>query len=165
MSSTAHWGSGPKQVLKYLARYTHRVAIANRRLVSLRKGRVTFRWKDYAHGGRQRRMTLAATEFIRRFMLHVLPRGFMKIRHYGFMANRERTAKRELCRRLLNMPPAPAAPPADNCSSESAESREAETLRPCPHCPEGRLRIIERFASQLRTSRAPCFAPAYQDSS
>jgi hypothetical protein len=156
---------GPKQVLKYLARYTHRVAIANRRLVSLREGRVTFRWKDYAQAGRQRKMTLAATEFIRRFLLHVLPRGFMKIRHYGFMANRERTAKRELCRRLLNMPPAPAAPPDDGSPSESTESPEAETLRPCPHCREGRLRIVERFPSQLRGSRTRCIVPAYQDTS
>jgi hypothetical protein len=83
---------GPKQVLKYLARYTHRVAISNRRLVALRDGQVMFRWKDYARGSRQRRMTLSAVEFIRRFLRHVLPGGFMKIRHYGFLANRARTA-------------------------------------------------------------------------
>lgn len=97
---------GPKQVLKYLARYTHRVAISNRRLVSLCEGRVTFRWKDYAYGGRSRLMTLTAVEFIRRFLLHILPTGFMKIRHYGFLANRFRAAKRELCRRLLHVPTA-----------------------------------------------------------
>jgi Putative transposase/Transposase zinc-binding domain len=156
---------GPRQVLKYLARYTHRVAIANQRLVTLRQGRVTFRWKDYAHGGRQRMMTLAATEFIRRFLLHVLPRGFMKIRHYGFMANRGRTANRKLCRQLLKMPTVPAASPNDDSRSNSAETCDAERLRPCPHCCEGRLRIVERFASQLRGSGTPCFAPAYQDTS
>lgn len=156
---------GPRQVLKYLARYTHRVAIANRRLVALRQSRVTFRWKDYAHGGRQRLMTLAATEFIRRFLLHVLPRGFMKIRHYGFMANRARQAKRELCRRLLNMPAAPTLTPDDSHPSEPAETRDAEPLRPCPHCRQGRMQIVERFESRLRGSRTRSFAPAYEDTS
>ncbi|MGC1452276.1 MAG: IS91 family transposase [Candidatus Sulfotelmatobacter sp.] len=156
---------GPRQVLKYLARYTHRVAIANRRLVALRNRRVTFRWKDYAHGGRQRLMTLAATEFIRRFLLHVLPRGFMKIRHYGFMANRARKAKRDLCRRLLNMPLAPMSMADDVCQSEPIEACDPEPPRPCPHCREGRLRIIHRFPSQLRDSRMPSFAPAYPDTS
>jgi hypothetical protein len=156
---------GPRQVLKYLARYTHRVAIANRRLVTLSKGRVTFRWKDYARGGRQRLMTLAATEFIRRFLLHVLPRGFMKIRHCGFMANRARTAKRDLCRQLLNVPLPPVAASDDSHRFESAETHDTEPLRRCPHCRDGRLRIVERFASQLRGSRAPSLAPAYLDTS
>ncbi len=81
---------GPEQVLKYLARYTHRVAISNDRLIALEDGRVRFHWKDYAHGNAQKTMTLDAAEFIRRFLLHVLPTGFMKIRHYGFLANRNR---------------------------------------------------------------------------
>jgi hypothetical protein len=152
---------GPRQVLKYLARYTHRVAISNKRLVSLREGRVTFRWKDYARDGRQRLMTLAATEFIRRFLLHVLPKGFMKIRHYGFMANRARTIKRDLCRQLLNMPSSPVATSADNPPCEATESGDAEPLRRCPHCHEGRLRIVQRLASQLRSTRIP----VYQDTS
>jgi hypothetical protein len=86
---------GPRQVLKYLARYTHRVAISNRRLVALDGDEVTFRWKDYARGGEQRVMKLQAVEFIRRFLLHVLPAGFVRIRHYGFLANRVCRAKLE----------------------------------------------------------------------
>jgi Putative transposase len=81
---------GPRQVLKYLARYTHRVAISNQRLIALEDGRVTFRWKNYARGGEPATMTLQAEEFIRRFLLHVLPTGFVKIRHCGFLANRGR---------------------------------------------------------------------------
>jgi len=81
---------GPQQVLKYLARYTHRVAISNQRLLSLHDGKLTFRYKDYAQQGRQRTMTLDAVEFLRRFLLHVLPKGFMRIRYYGFLANRNR---------------------------------------------------------------------------
>ena len=84
---------GPAQVLKYLARYTHRVAISNRRLVALEDGKVRFRWKDYAHGGREKTMTLDASEFLRRFLLHVLPSGFVRIRHYGFLSNRLRHEK------------------------------------------------------------------------
>ncbi len=83
---------GPAQVLKYLARYTHRVAISNRRLVSMNNGNVSFLWKDYANGCRRRVMTLTAVEFIRRFLTHILPKGFMRIRHYGFLANRYRRA-------------------------------------------------------------------------
>ena len=92
---------GPEQVLKYLARYTHRVAISNQRLVAFQDGQVTFRWKDYAHGNAQKEMTLSAVEFTRRFLLHVLPRGFVRIRHYGFLANRCRQEKLALCKRLL----------------------------------------------------------------
>jgi hypothetical protein len=92
---------GPAQVLKYLARYTHRVALSNARLVALAEGRVTFCYHDYADERRQKTMTLAADEFLRRFLLHVLPRGFMKVRHYGLLANRYRAAKLEDCRRLL----------------------------------------------------------------
>ena len=92
---------GPEQVLKYLARYTHRVAISNHRLVSLADGQVTFRYQDYADDQRPKTMTLAAEEFLRRFVQHVLPRGFVKIRHYGLLANRHREAKLQVCRRLL----------------------------------------------------------------
>lgn len=92
---------GPEHVLQYLARYTHRVAISNHRLLSFAEGKVTFRWKDYAHGNKKRKMTLSAEEFLRRFLLHVLPRGFVRIRHFGFMANRQRTARIALCRQLL----------------------------------------------------------------
>jgi hypothetical protein len=92
---------GPEQVLKYLARYTHRVAISNHRLVKLEDGRVTFRYKDYADAQRSKTMTLSAEEFLRRFVQHVLPQGFVKVRHYGLLANRQREGKLTLCRRLL----------------------------------------------------------------
>ena len=98
-------------MLKYLARYTHRVAISNRRLIALEDGEVKFHWKDYAHGGGQKTMTLKATEFIRRFLLHVLPSGFVRIRHYGFLANRVCRERLALCRALLGVEttPEPAA--------------------------------------------------------
>src|SRR5215470_15671968 len=92
---------GPRQVLKYLARYTHRVAISNQRMISLEDGRVTFRWKNYAQGNQPATMTLLAEEFIRRFLLHVLPSGFVKVRHFGFLANRGRRDNLRLCRQLL----------------------------------------------------------------
>ena len=136
---------GPEQVLHYLARYTHRVAISNHRLLEMKDGKVTFRWKDYAHGSKQRKMTLLATEFIRRFLQHVLPRGFVRIRHYGWMANRCRGRYAALCRLLLeqvvgsNVPP--AATPRERC---------------CPRC-GGEIEVVEmilpRWLSRLRKSR------------
>ena len=151
---------GPDSVLKYLARYTHRVAISNRRLVGLRNREVTFRWKDYAHGGRQRTIRLAATEFIRRFLLHVLPGGFMKIRHYGFMANRFRSAKRELCQRLLKLPVAPPPAPEEHNTHDLSSEGDCESMaRLCPHCRQGRLRIVLRIVPQLpgRCERAATY--------
>ena len=104
---------GPEQVLDYLGRYTHRVAIANSRLVGLADGRVSFRWKDYRHHDKQKVMTLGADEFIRRFLLHVLPDGFHRIRHYGYLANGQRAAQLADCRRLLAVPdPVPPGPAA-----------------------------------------------------
>jgi hypothetical protein len=97
---------GPLQVLRYLGRYTHRVAISNHRLVSFDGERVTFRWKDYAHGAKQKKMTLTATEFLRRFFLHLLPKGFVRIRYFGFLANRWRTQMLTLARQLLGVAPA-----------------------------------------------------------
>ena len=136
---------GPDVVLRYLARYTHRVAIANQRLVSLHDGRVTFRWKDYACGQAQKMMTVSVGEFMRRFLLHVLPRGFVRIRHYGFMANRERQHKLARCRALLGVagsddlatPPAqPAAPWADKRDGHPSPDDEPPL---CPACKAGRL--------------------------
>ena len=98
---------GPTQVLRYLGRYTHRVAISNHRLLAFDGERVTFRWKDYAHGGKQRKMTLSATEFLRRFAQHILPRGFVRIRQYGFLATRHRTTNLALVRQLLAVSPKP----------------------------------------------------------
>ena len=96
--------SPDRQVLAYVARYTHRVAISNDRLLGIEDGKVRFRWKDYRNGNRQKTMTLAANEFIRRFLLHVLPEGFQRIRYYGFLANRYREQKLARCRQLLAMP-------------------------------------------------------------
>jgi hypothetical protein len=106
---------GPEQVLSYLGRYTHRVAIANSRLISLADGKATFRWRDYRHHGKTKLMTLEAQEFIRRFLLHTLPDGFHRIRHYGFLANGHRADRLKLCRKLLNaaLPEAHAEPSAD----------------------------------------------------
>jgi len=157
---------GPRQVLKYLARYTHRVAISNRRLVSLRAGRVTFRWKDYARGGRSRPMTLSAIEFIRRFLLHVLPKGLMKIRHYGYMANRFRAEKHAQCRRLLQMPEA-QQPDALELVSPDAEPRSEADLwaKRCPQCGQGHLYVAATFVGHLiRSQRSSC-APSYSDTS
>ena len=92
---------GPEHVLHYLARYTHRVAISNHRLLAFEDDKVTFRWKDYAHGNKKRKMTLSADEFLRRFLLHILPRGFTRIRHFGILANRSRPEFVPLCRQLL----------------------------------------------------------------
>jgi hypothetical protein len=125
---------GPQQVLKYLARYTHRVAISNSRLESLDDGRVTFRVKDYTEGGRSKRVTLEAVEFLRRFMQHVLPRGFVKVRHYGLLANSQREARLRLCRRLLLVAHVAAAVPgADTGPIEPAWTRC------CPECGGSRL--------------------------
>jgi Putative transposase/Transposase zinc-binding domain len=133
---------GPEQVLKYLARYTHRVAISNRRLLQMKEGRVTFSYKDYADGNRTKKMTLAATEFIRRFLLHVLPANFMRIRHYGFMANRFRTESLARCRELLLHNEDTAATIAPTTAPTSSELESPSTGR-CPFCHEGRMRIVE----------------------
>jgi hypothetical protein len=117
---------GPMQVLRYLGRYTHRVAISNHRLLAYDGERVTFRWKDYAHDGKQRKMTLTGTEFLRRFFLHVLPKGFVRIRHFGFLSNRFRTGQLTLCRQLLAMStPEPSMP--SNCSGDPSTWH-------CPQC-------------------------------
>jgi len=132
---------GPEQVLKYLARYTHRVAISNRRLLSMEDGRVTFEWKDYAGGSQTKTMTLEAVEFIRRFLLHVLPSGFVHIRHFGFLANRKRKEKLALCRSLLDGTQGVSGPGADSSSVRGSDS--AEQPRRCPVCKIGRLVRIQ----------------------
>ena len=124
----------PEQVVKYLARYTHRVAIHNARLIALREGQVTFSYKDYRQGNKPLTMTLSATEFTRRFLLHVLPRGFVRIRHYGFLANRVRQDQLALCRKLLGE--SPLKPHA--AGSRGDEDSGAEPVA-CPACKNGRL--------------------------
>ena len=125
---------GPAQVLKYLARYTHRVAISNGRLLKLEAGRVTFRYQDYADGHQQKTMTLDAVEFLRRFLQHVLPKGFLKIRHFGLLANRQRQEKLQRSRRLLlvvNL----AAALACAAGTPPPEAARIEPA-PAPHCPQ-----------------------------
>ncbi len=135
---------GPRQVLKYLARYTHRVAIANRRLLSTDDGKVTFRWKDYANGDRQRIMTLDAVEFLRRFLLHVLPKGFMRVRYYGFLANRHRAEKLQRIRFLLGQQPLSnsSEPPTLPVAEDPGEQELPDTSELCPECKKGRLRVV-----------------------
>ena len=132
-------------MLAYLSRYTHRVAISNRRLLGFNETGVTFRYKDYRRGDpdRQQVMTLATDEFIRRFLLHVLPRGFHRIRHYGLLAGSSRKDNLAQARRLLSVPA-----PADAGVDEAAEVRP-----PCPCC-GGRMIVVETFA-RWRQPRAP----------
>jgi Putative transposase/Transposase zinc-binding domain len=149
---------GPETVLKYLARYTHRVAISNRRLLHLENGQVTFSWKDYAHGNRQSTMTLAAVEFMRRFLLHVLPSSFVKIRYYGFMANRHRSENLARCRVLLVQTSAAMDQGSPEETKPTAEVLEDTPTFRCPACQKGTMRIIQRLERQrepLATFRPP----------
>ena len=134
------------QVLDYVGRYTHRVAISNNRLVSMDGGQVSFQWKDYRDDNRQKTMTLPAEEFIRRFLIHVLPNGFHRIRYYGFLSNCHRARKLERCRELLRMAPVePAAdPPADY--RDRFEALTGQSLRECPHCHVGTMVVIDCIA-------------------
>jgi hypothetical protein len=143
---------GPAQVLKYLARYTHRVAISNARLLDVAHGQVTFRYKDYADGNEQKTLTLAADEFLRRFTQHVLPKGFVKIRHYGLLANRQREVKLHICRLLL------AAQGEPNAFTEQRRTEtpiEEAALPTCPNC--GGTRLVNRA---LPPARRTCLALA-----
>ena len=139
--------AGPKQVLAYLARYTHRVAIANSRLIDLDETHVSFRWKDYRESGRRKSkvMRLSVGEFMRRFLLHVLPNGFHRIRHYGLFANGHRADKLALCRTLLDVPSAPMDRDNDDDNGPSVSDHEPP---PCPCC-GGRMKIIETFDGPL----------------
>jgi hypothetical protein len=136
---------GPEKVFDYLGRYTHRVAISNHRLLAIDDdGTVTFRWRDYRHHGRRRTLTLDAEEFIRRFLLHVLPPGFHRIRQFGFLANRYRTEKLERARRLLGAPPPPEPPAGESADWQDLhQALTGEDLRVCPVCKEGRLVHLE----------------------
>jgi hypothetical protein len=136
--------AGPEQVLDYVGRYTHRVAISNNRLLDIAEGKVTFRYKDYRHEAQQKTMTLEAEEFIRRFLLHVLPEGFQRIRYYGFLANRYRDHKLARCRELLGMPPPePTASQASQDYSKRYEELTGFSLWQCPVCHQGRMLVIE----------------------
>ena len=136
--------NGPQNVLKYLARYTHRVAIANERLLSIDGGQVTFSYKDYRHGHRRRRLTLSANEFMRRFMMHVLPSGLMRIRYYGFLANAHRSQQLSKIRKLLNVPE-PVNADQHDCE-DSLDQEQDTAFDQCPHCQQGPMRLIEAAA-------------------
>ena len=134
---------GPEQVLNYLGRYTHRVAISNHRLLSVDNGQVSFHWRDYRHHHRQKTMTLEAEEFIRRFLLHVLPDGFQRIRHYGFLGNRYRQAKLALCRQLLGVALTTITQRQDKLDYRDLyEKLTGQSLRDCPVCHQGHMIAI-----------------------
>jgi hypothetical protein len=139
---------GPAQVLAYLGRYTHRVAIANSRLVSVTDQHVAFRWKDYRHHGKAKIMTLDADEFIRRFLLHTLPDGFHRIRHYGFLANGHRVQKLALCRELLDVPPSSTA------TEKIDDATHMHAVDRCPCCGGAMMTIAILPQPQ---SRRPAF--------
>jgi hypothetical protein len=142
---------GPERVLRYLGAYTHRVAISNHRLVSFVDDRVTFRWRDSAHKNRKRLLTLPAAEFLRRFLLHVLPRGFVRIRHFGFLANRRRGALLPLCRQTL----ADATCLRDSLSRRSERKNGSPSFWTCPLC-GGAMILVERLtAVQIRLRSPP----------
>jgi hypothetical protein len=152
--------AGPQQVLDYVGRYTHRVAISNNRLLDIENGQVCLEWKDYRAGGQAKTMTLSADEFIRRFLLHVLPDGFQRIRYYGFLGNRYRKQKLEQCRRLLGMPY--RADPTDTAEKDYRDRYEELTgisLHQCPQCKQGRMVMVEILP------RLPCRTASSIDSS
>ena len=136
---------GPEQALKYLARYTHRVAISNQRLIALENGQVTFKWKDYADDNAVKEMTLSLREFTRRFLLHILPRGFVRIRHYGFLANRCRRERLECCRKLLQQTNQPGVQP----DIQEAQRHGEHLSQLCPVCQKGRMFRIENLEPQI----------------
>ena len=145
---------GPEHVLQYLARYTHRVAISNHRLVALVDHKVTFRWRDSAHHNQQKLMTLELDEFLRRFLLHVLPKGFVRIRNFGFLANRRRATLLPLCCQTLGA--VPPSSPADDTSS----AQLVAPLWRCPNC-GGPMVVVERLtAAQVLLRSPPFLTPA-----
>lgn len=140
---------GPAQVLAYLSRYTHRVAIANSRLVALNNDHVAFSWKDYRQNGATKIMRLRPNEFIRRFLLHTLPDGFHRIRHFGFMANRHRAAKLAICRKYLHHEP--TLPDDGHPSPGDSEAQAKAEISACPDC-GGIMRVVERFQHSFSRS-------------
>ena len=153
--------AGPEPVLRYLSRYTHRVAISNRRLVATDDGGVAFRWKDYRLDGpnRWKTMTLDPFEFIRRFLMHVLPKGFHRIRHYGLFANGNRAANIARLRELLRVPSV-----VEEAEEEATTDDQHHLPCPCPRC-GGRMIIIETFAAGMQPTSWPAPTPIRIDSS
>ena len=132
-------------MLRYLGRYTHRVAISNHRLVSFADGKVTFRWRDSAHHNEQKLMTLSLDEFLRRFLLHLLPEGFVRIRNFGFLANRKRATTLPLCFQLLDGTPQ---------TEQQATTASPSDLWSCPKC-GGPMAVVERFTAAEMQLRSP----------
>ena len=149
--------AGPQQVLDYVGRYTHRVAISNHRLLDIENDQVRFQWKDYRDGGQVKTMTLPADEFIRRFLLHVLPHGFQRIRYYGFLGNRYRREKLAQCRRLLGMPAQAEQTqvPTKQDYRDRFEELTGLSLHQCPHCQQGRMLVVETLPRLLCKSTPP----------
>jgi hypothetical protein len=141
---------GPEHALRYLSGYTHRIAISNRRLVALEQGNVTFRWRDSAHANKQRLLTLPVDEFLRRFLLHLLPRGFVRIRNFGFLASRRRAALLPLCFQSL----ARAADIPARTASSTADHPCSSTYWNCPVC-GGSMHVIERLSATQLLPRSP----------
>jgi putative transposase len=137
---------GPEYVLQYLGRYTHRVAISNHRLASFAEGKVTFRWRDSAHHNEQKLLTLSQNEFLRRFLLHVLPKGFVRIRNFGFLANRRRATLLPLCFHLLGSTP--------QAEQDLSGSKDSSDLWLCPKC-GGPMQVIERLTAVEIQLRSP----------
>ena len=158
--------AGPEQVLRYLGRYTHRIAISNERLTAMHDGQVTFQWTDRAHGNARKLMTLEAVEFLRRFLLHVLPRGLVRIRHYGLLANGAKRARLARCRALLGGEPespgsTPARPPDPEPWPALVERLTGRDVTLCPQCRRGHLIVkesvppAEPLAGTRPTARSP----------
>ena len=139
---------GPEHVLKYLGRYTHRVAISNHRLVSFSDGQVTFRWRDSAHHNEQKLLTLPVDEFLRRFLLHLLPQGFVRIRNFGFLANRKRATLLPLCFQLFG------SVQESQAEQQASSSEDSPDLWRCPTC-DGPMNVLEKFSAAEMQLRAP----------
>ena len=146
---------GPDQVLDYLGRYTHRVAISNHRLVHLEDGKVTFRWRDYKDGNKQKSMTLDALEFIRRFLMHVLPHGFVRIRHYGFLANASREVNLCLCRQFLGVAQINMEESSVEDWKQRYERLAGESINLCPECRQGNMMVVEIIEPFHRNRKLP----------
>jgi len=159
---------GPEQVLRYVARYTHRVAISNDRLLDIEDGKVSFSWKDYRDNNQRKTMTLAAEEFIRRFLIHVLPKGFQRIRHYGFLANCCRARKLPLCRQLLRMPPHQPGCHIKKDYRQRYQELTGRSLTQCPVCQQGQMLVIEVLRPHHKHSAPPpqfANCPPFMDTS
>ena len=141
---------GPEHALRYLGAYTHRVGISNSRLVALSEGQVSFRWRDSAHGNKKRVMSLPVDEFLRRFLLHLLPRGFVRIRNFGFLANRHRAMLLPLCFNLLGSPP-------DRSTAQHQQTARSTVLPRCPLC-GATMHVVERLTAAQLLVRPPPLA-------